>query len=526
MNPGSEISIWIFKLNILTMKRRDFVRLTGTGGASLVLAPIANMSFIQDRIPTLNINPTPLFDLSPWLYMQFMEPLGVTDSSVEAAWDHGTNLWRNDVIQVTKELAPGMIRWGGILSSYYRWKEAVGPRDKRIPMFNIQWGGMESNQIGTAEFVDFCKQVGADPLMNLNFESDGYPNWSVNRRGEDRRADAREAAEWVDYCNNPSNKLRISHGFKEPLTIKVWQLGNETSYGRDKFDIETAAKKTVEFSKALRAVDPSIKLIGWGDSGWAPRMIDIAGEHIDYIAFHHMFDPGRNLERSPLRDNDYRKDPAATWEILMNGYKIHENKINNIRNEVSSYQMPLALTECHYALPGRNRCEVLSSWAAGVSYARFMNLHERNGDLLKIATLADFCGTRWQVNAIMIPVPRGDSFMMPVAKIMSLYRKYTGNKYLEVSNVPDGLDITASRTDNIIYLHVVNINRARSVSMKLNINNLTIKSAKAFELSTNPEFEILSAANDPLIPKERLLSIAEPIVFPAASVTAVELSVV
>jgi hypothetical protein len=34
---------------------------------------------------------------------------------------------------------------------------------------------------------------------------------------------------------------------------------------------------------------------------------------------------------------------------------------------------------------------------------------------LKIATLADFCGTRWQVNAVMIPTPGGKSYMMPVA---------------------------------------------------------------------------------------------------------------
>ena len=34
----------------------------------------------------LVIDPTPVFDLSPYLYMQFMEPLNNTDSSVEAAW--------------------------------------------------------------------------------------------------------------------------------------------------------------------------------------------------------------------------------------------------------------------------------------------------------------------------------------------------------------------------------------------------------------------------------------------------------
>ena len=209
----------------------------------------------------------------------------------------------------------------------------------------------------------------------------------------------------------------------------------------------------------------------------------------------------------------------------MDAYKIHENKITGIRNEVSSSKMPLALTECHYAIPGRNRCEVLSSWAAGVSYARMMNLHERNGDILKIATLADFCGTRWQVNAIMIPVPSGKAFMMPVAKIMALYRKHTGKEYLEVSGVPEVLDITASRSGNIIYLHVVNTSRVRPAETAIRINDLTIKSAKAFELSADPEFEILSAVNDPLIPKEKILNINETVLFPPASVTAVELSV-
>jgi alpha-L-arabinofuranosidase len=505
------------------MKRRDFIKTTGFAGASLFVDSEAKLQLIQDRISTLTINPNPVFEISPWLYMQFMEPLGVTDSSVEAAWDHQNDRWREDVIQVTKELSPGMIRWGGIFSSYYRWKEAVGPRDQRKPMLNITWKGIESNQIGTAEFVDFCMKVGADPLMAVNFESEGYLGYAAGKKGDVRSADSKEAAEWVDYCNNPSNKLRIKHGFNDTLSIKTWQIGNETSYGKGKFDNETAAKKTVEFSKAMKSVDPSIKIIGWGDSGWAKKMIDVAGENIDLIAFHHMFNPAQDIKNSPLHDNAYRNDPAGIWEILMRAYKIHEDKINRIRSEVSSSKMPLALTECHYAIPGRNRCEVLSSWAAGVSYARMMNLHERNGDLLKIATLADFCGTRWQVNAVIIPVPTGKAFLMPVAKIMSLYRNHTGKEYLEISGVPEGLDITASRTGNTTYLHVVNINRARPVEMNLKIDNRAIKSGKAYELSTDPEFEIMSATDDPLLPKERTLAVNESIVFPSASVTAVEL---
>src|SRR5690606_3115298 len=96
-----------------------------------------------------------------------------TDSSVEAAWDHQHDCWRDDVVAATRSLGPTMMRWGGIFCDFYRWREGVGPRDKRRPMINLMWGGVESNQIGTAEFVDFSRRVGADPLMCVNFESDG-----------------------------------------------------------------------------------------------------------------------------------------------------------------------------------------------------------------------------------------------------------------------------------------------------------------------------------------------------------------
>lgn len=507
------------------MQRRDFIKLTGAGTASLVASNTAVAAVLKPSVATIEINSKPLFDLSPHLYMQFMEPLGTTDSSVEAAWDHTKDNWKPAVIEVTKNLAPGMMRWGGNFSAYYKWREAVGPRNSRVPLLNTDWGGIETNQIGTAEFVDFCKRVSADPLVCVNFESDGVPWYATNGKGEDRRGFSREAAEWVDYCNNPSNKDRIKHGYKDPLQINYWQLGNETSYRPGKgFDNKTAAKKTAEFAKAMRAVDSNIKLIGWGDDNWSKALMEEAGEHLNYIAFHHMFDPGRSLKDSPVRNNDYRKDPAATWEVLMNGYKPHEQKIKKLRDETASYNLPLALTECHYSIEGRNRCEVLSSWAAGVSYARIMHLHERNGDKLKIATMADFCGTRWQVNAVMIPVPSGDAFLMPVAKVMQLYRHHTGQAFVQAAGMPHELDVTASRSGNTVFLHVANTNRTGAVESFFKIDGKNFTSGKAFELSTDPTFEIMSARNDPLKPKERMVKSDVPFVFAPASVTAIELT--
>ncbi len=515
-------------MSTLSSTRRDFLKAVGAGVATLTVPAAGSRAKAATQNTAthtglLAVNPQPKYELSPYLYMQFMEPLGTTDGSVAAAWNFEYDRWRPDVIEVTKELAPPLIRWGGCFSSYYRWKEGVGPRDQRKVMLNRAWGGVETNQVGTHEFVDFCRQVGAEPFYCVNFECDGRKGWMKTPKGGDRFAGPEEAAEWVDYCNNPANALRRSHGVVEPYNLRLWQLGNETSYGRDGYDCETAAQRTIAFAKAMRVVDPTIELIGWGDSGWARQMYEIAGEHLQYLAFHHMFNPSHGDPDSPLRGIEYRKDPAKTWAHLMNAANVHDARIRRVCDQTAGVPVPLAMTECHLALPGRNRCEVLSTWAAGVANARLLNVNERHGDRLKIATLADFCGTRWQVNAIMIPVPGGRPFMMPVAKVMCLYRHHTGQNAVEVTACPDDLDVTASRTADRVYLHVVNTNRTQSVAGELAVEGAAIASSRVITLEGDPEFEVFEARTDVLSPVEKELPNDGRWTFPAASVSAVEL---
>jgi alpha-L-arabinofuranosidase len=390
-------------------------------------------------------------------------------------------------------------------------------------MINRLWGGVEPNQVGTIEFVDFCRAVGAEALTCVNFESDGRKHWATMPDGDVRSGGPEEAAEWVSYCNDPANALRRQHGLPEPRRVAVWQLGNETSYDADGFDVETAARRSLVFAQAMRKADPTIQLIGWGDSGWGPRMLEVAGEHLQYLAFHHMFNPDQGRRDSPLRGIEYRKDPARTWESLMNAWKPHEARIQRMREELKKYGTPLALTECHFALPGRNRCEVLSTWAAGVANARLLNVHERHGDALKIATLADFCGTRWQVNALMIPVPGGRPFLMPVGLVMALYRKHSGQQACTVAQAPEGLDATASRTGNCLFLHVVNTNRTCAVTARLGARRHVLRKGKVFALAADPEVEIIQAEPEAVRLSEGVLPTDGTWTFPAASVSAMEL---
>jgi alpha-L-arabinofuranosidase len=390
-------------------------------------------------------------------------------------------------------------------------------------MLNLCWGGTETNQVGTHEFLDFCRQVGADPLIGINFESDGRRRWAHPLSGGARAAGPEEAAEWVAYCNQLDNPERGHNGAEGPFNVRLWQIGNETSYDPQGFDCEVSAARTLAFARAMHSADPEIGLIGWGDSGWARRMLEVAGEELQYIAFHHHYDSG--LEDSPLVGNEFRDEPDLAWHHLMNAHKSTQERIQQMRAEVAGYPVSLALTESHFALPGRNRGDVLATWAAGVANARVLNVHARNGDILKIATLADFCGTRWMVSAIMIPTPvwRGNAFMMPVARVMALYRHHVGEQAVGVVSVPPGLDITASRSDGRVFLHVINTQRTEDATSEIKIVGRKVLSGRAFQIAADPYREIDEASAELLAPQEFVLPASMSWTFPAASVTAVEL---
>src|SRR5690242_21264095 len=105
------------------MNRREFL-----GAAAAAAAQTHGQAQEANAIV---VEPQPLFEISPLLYMQFMEPLGTTDSSVEASWDYDADDWRKDFVGLTRDLSPGAIRFGGLFSRYYRWREGIGPAERR-----------------------------------------------------------------------------------------------------------------------------------------------------------------------------------------------------------------------------------------------------------------------------------------------------------------------------------------------------------------------------------------------------------
>lgn len=177
--------------------------------------------------------------------------------------------WNGGVVDMMKNKVPsGIIRFpGGCFASLYNWRDGIGKRDERPVSYNTWWGNIMTNDIGTVEFVDLCRETNAEPFLCVPVMF-GTPE---------------NARDWVDFCNNPNNELRNRIGRPEPLNVKYWELDNET-YRR--LDAITYAKKCVEFSKAMKKIDPTIKLVMgnyWVFHDKFKEMLEIAYPYIDLI---------------------------------------------------------------------------------------------------------------------------------------------------------------------------------------------------------------------------------------------------
>jgi len=500
------------------VNRRDLLR-----GAALAALPAAAQS-----PSSLLIDPQPRFEISPWLYMQFMEPLGATDSSVEAAWDYDRDDWRTDFIDTVKDLAPGAMRFGGLYSRHYKWREGVGPAANRPWMRNYFWGGKETHRVGTHEFVDFSRRVGAEPFYCVNFLGDGEKRFRTTPEG-DRTGDAREAADWVSYANDPDNKERKRNGAAQPFNLKLWQLGNETSYGNRTFTRDESIAATIEFSRAMRQRDPSIKLIGWGDNGagglWANELLKQAGEHIDMFAIHMM---GQSPKRpdTVLKGLRYQREPERAWHELLEMADRVEARVSEVEAATSASKMGIAITEGHLSLSPHNANPILYEWLSAVYHARSFNIYQRHGARVKIATAADFQGNRWTVNAVMLQTPRGVSYLMPVGSIARLFRKYNGTDGVEVKAAPSSLDVAASRTAGKVYLHVVNLEYKTSVEATFAVAGMTIGGGRVFEIAPQDLRQYVSQDQPDVFKPREVALPAGPTPtwrFPAGSVSVVEL---
>ncbi|GJN69506.1 hypothetical protein PLICBS_003555 [Purpureocillium lilacinum] len=218
----------------------------------------------DDETPSISVDARAIVaDVDDNIYGGFTEHIGrciyggIYDPGNALADENG---FRKDVIEALQELRIPVVRYpGGNFVATYHWLDGVGPKADRPKRPELAWDGMESNQFGTDEFLKWCEVVGTEPYFCLNFGTGTLD----------------EALGWIEYCN--SNKdthyanLRRKHGRKEPYNVKYWALGNEVwgPWQVEQMTKEDYAKKAYQWAKAIKLLDPSVKLILCGETGYS-----------------------------------------------------------------------------------------------------------------------------------------------------------------------------------------------------------------------------------------------------------------
>lgn len=394
--------------------------------------------------------------------------------------DAGLDGIRQSVASAVTEMAPTVIRWpGGCTGTSYEWERGVGEPDLRSRTVDWHFGYDVGNGFGTAEFVAFCREVGAEPHINLTTGTGSL----------------REALAWLEYANGSDRshyaELRRSHGYDEPFNVPYWQIGNE-EWGEWEIGRVTAgqnAQRAREWAHALHKLKPRIKVIAVGAwrkdlaVDWNTALLREAWDDLDYLAVHTYWRFDSDAEAG---DYDRLIGASVAEEEAIVALKGLIDLIG--REKGSSHRPSIAFTEWNCAdlthqemrpqwRPGQTQYRMLDALVC----ASFLNVMQRQSATVG---LANFAQTINVVGALM--VDQDNVIKEAVYWPLWMQRHHSGPVAVDaLVTAPtlgccgfDGrrreipaLDVSATRSEDgtRLWLSVVNRDREQAHSLDLDL---------------------------------------------------------
>jgi alpha-L-arabinofuranosidase len=296
-----------------------------------------------------------------------------------------------DEVALAKAMHTPLLRFGGNFTSSYHWKDGIGPRDKRVSMLNNSWGIPEYNTFGTDELLAFCRLIEAEPQVALNLGS----------------GTADEAAAWVRYIN----EHWTAHAGL------LWELGNEL-WGNWNLGYPTRdqlAARTLEFSKAIRAVDPAARLIATGADPevfkeWNATQLTNPPGTFDYLSTHFVVGTGNVRAKSPTPDFVAAAAFALPVEL--------ERRVQDEQKQIDSKQgyagkVHVAFTEWLF-IGERRSAPSFTNLGGAIVTGGFLNMLMRNSAIVPVSDMTgimEFAGI-WKKRSQVYATPAYYAFKM------------------------------------------------------------------------------------------------------------------
>ena len=402
------------------------------------------------------------------------------------------NGFRKDLIELIKELNVPVIRWpGGNFVSGYDWEDGIGPKDQRPVKLDLAWNRITANEIGTDEYVKFCKAIGAENFVCIN-------------AGTGTLDDARH---WVEYCNYPGgtyySDLRRKYGYEEPFKVKYWALGNETDgpWQLGQKSKEDYVKFAREAAKLMQLVDRDIKIVASGSSNyplvsadydpkdgwidWNDYILDRLTGSIDYISLH-------RYATQALRG---LQDQQGFANLMSLGCEI--DKLIEVTHGLINKAMEKSGTDRQIYVSFDEYSAGRGGLTASLMLAQHLNSFIRHADIVKMANITFLTGLAGNSpegyfrNTLFYPFYLYSNNCLGISlDVFTDCEKYSNELFKDIPY----LDVSASlnESNKMLVINVINKHEAKAIASEIVLQSGDYTgSAKAHEING----ESLSSTN-------------------------------
>lgn len=272
------------------------------------------------------------------------------------------NGMRKDLAEKVKAMKPAFMRFPGgcfvegeFLANRVKWKETIGDVAERPGRYNL-WGYRSTDGLGMFEYLQFCEDVGAEPLFVINCGMAHKDHVAM----ADMAPVVQDALDGIEYCNGPVTSTwgakRAAAGHPEPFHLKYLEVGNENGG-------KLYHERFALIVNAIRAKYPDVQIIAC-DWGGVPK-----DTKFEYKDEHYYNTPSWFLAHA----DQYDRYPRTGPKVYVGEYAVTQG------------------------------CG-LGNLAAAVGEAAFMIGMERNSDVVQMASyaplLAEPVWKHWNPNAI------------------------------------------------------------------------------------------------------------------------------
>ncbi|HRH48665.1 MAG TPA: alpha-L-arabinofuranosidase C-terminal domain-containing protein [Panacibacter sp.] len=388
-------------------------------------------------------------------------------------YNHRENGNRQDLMQMLVDMKPKFLRFPGgnylegpLITDAFPWKTTLGMLENR-PGHNGSWGYRATDGMGLLEFLEWCEDMGAEPLLGL------YAGYSLQGDHVDAgpllKTYIDDALDEIEYVTGDANTYwgakRIADGHPAPFKLRYVEIGNEDWFDRS----NSYDGRFKQFREAIEAKYPNLICISTIPATQYPSM-SVKGKEaavVDEHYYRNAWDMWENASQYDKYDRNGPKIFVGEWAT---------------REGVPTTNLNAALGD--------------AAWMTGM---------ERNSDLIIMSCYAPLfvnvskdsaTGTRaWQWDSDLIGYDALNSYGSPSYYVQKLFNQYLGNKIVPATfdNVPmqnkplnktdsaagkkptsvPTLFYSATRNDatGIIYLKIVNAS-AKKQNIKINLNGV------------------------------------------------------